>query len=191
MLDKLTAKFGTDRPAEAPPRAFGLPVVCIPVTLIASLLAFHVAAILLGAHVPAISKEGVIGPALGGEYPFHMALFALIGIALAVPARRSGLVRRCPAVTVVTALSAIAALVIAGVQFAAARKEGSGVSSATPSPLRSPPRPPTAGTCLGDTADSHEPSGVTERRKLHDHRGSRLLDSGVRPHQRDTPTAGA
>ncbi|GED89875.1 hypothetical protein TNCT6_69600 [Streptomyces sp. 6-11-2] len=104
MLDKLTAKFGTDRPAEAQPRAFGLPVVCIPVTLIASLLAFHVAAILLGAYVPAIPKAGVIGPVQGEEGPFHMTLFALIGIVLAVPARRSGLVRRRPAVTVVTAL---------------------------------------------------------------------------------------
>lgn len=186
MLDKLTAKFGTDRPTEAQSRAFGRPVVRIPVTLIASLLAFLVAAILLGAYVPAIPKAGVIGPVLGGEYPFHKALFALIGIALAVPARRSGLVRRCPAVTVVTALSAIAALVIAGVQFAAAQKKGTGRllrfgrRRGLPQPVRASVIQPTGTSPPGSL--SVENSMIAAARAC--------STSGVRPHQRHTPTAG-
>ncbi|MEU7607296.1 alpha/beta hydrolase [Streptomyces sp. NPDC041003] len=96
--------------------------------MIASVLAFLTAAIVLGAYVPAIPKAGVIGPVIGGQYPFHLAFLALAGVALGVLAWRSGLVRWGRILTAVTALSAIAALVISGIQFAAARDAGTKVS---------------------------------------------------------------
>nr|WP_055502291.1 hypothetical protein [Nonomuraea pusilla] len=37
---------------------------------------------MLGAHVLAVPKAGVIGPVLGGRFPAHMALLALVGLAL-------------------------------------------------------------------------------------------------------------
>ncbi|MEV7806628.1 alpha/beta hydrolase [Microbispora sp. NPDC088329] len=99
-----------------------------PVALLASVLAFLTAAIMLGAYVPAIPKIGMIGPVLGGQYPFHMAFLALIGVALSALAWRGGLVRWGRTVAAITALSAVAALVVCGVQFAAARRAGTSVS---------------------------------------------------------------
>ncbi|MFD6889635.1 alpha/beta hydrolase [Streptomyces sp. NPDC059957] len=94
----------------------------------ATVLAFLTAAILLGAYFPAIPKAGVIGPVIGGQYPFHLALLALAGAVLGALAWRSGLVRWGRILTAVTALSTIAALAIGGIQFAAARDAGTKVS---------------------------------------------------------------
>ncbi|MFE6846449.1 alpha/beta hydrolase [Streptomyces sp. NPDC057686] len=111
-------------PAPGPLKRAGRVVVA----LIASFLAFPVAAIMLGAYLPAIPKAGVIGPVLGGQYPFHMAVIALLGVGLGDLARRSGLVRWGRTVTVVTALSSVGALTVGGIQFAAARQAGTEVS---------------------------------------------------------------
>ncbi|MGW1192002.1 alpha/beta hydrolase [Streptomyces sp. NPDC002559] len=94
----------------------------------ASFLAFLVVAIVLGAYVPAIPKIGVIGPVLGGQYPFHMALFGLVGVALGVLAWRCGLVRWGRALTVLTALATAGALAIGAVQFTAAKNARANVS---------------------------------------------------------------
>ncbi|WP_097922648.1 alpha/beta hydrolase [Streptomyces sp. wa1063] len=91
---------------------------------LASFLGFLVLAIVLGAYVPAIPKAGVIGPVLGGQYPFHIALLSLLAAALAAVAWRSGLVRWGRTVTFVTTVCTAGALVIAGVQFQAARDAG-------------------------------------------------------------------
>lgn len=120
-------------PRPAPPTAPALvgglkKAARLIVALLASLVAFPVAVIMLGAYVPAIPKAGVVGPVLGGQYPFHMALFALFGAALGVLARRFGMVRWGRALIAVTAVSAVAALVIGSVQFADARAEGTDVS---------------------------------------------------------------
>nr|WSW57776.1 alpha/beta hydrolase [Streptomyces sp. NBC_00998] len=111
-------------PAPGPLRRVGRVVVA----LIASLLAFLVAAIVLGAYLPSIPKAGVIGPVLGGQYPFHIAVIALLGVDLGVLARYSGLVRWGGTVTVVTALSSVGALTMGGIQFTAARQAGTEVS---------------------------------------------------------------
>ncbi|MFF2629618.1 alpha/beta hydrolase [Kitasatospora griseola] len=116
--------------APAGPAVRGLPVrvlrgVC---AALASFLAFLAAAIVLGAYFPAIPKAGVIGPVLGGQYPFHIALLALVAAALAASAWRFGLVRWGRAVTVVTALCAVGALAIGAVQFRAAQAAGVEVS---------------------------------------------------------------
>ncbi|MFD7631371.1 alpha/beta hydrolase [Streptomyces sp. NPDC059851] len=95
---------------------------------IASALTSLVAVIMLGAYFPAIPKAGVIGPVIGGQYPFHVALLALVGTALGALALRGGLVRWGRVLTSVTALSAIAALGIGGIQFTAARDAGTEVS---------------------------------------------------------------
>ncbi|MFF1903057.1 alpha/beta hydrolase [Kitasatospora sp. NPDC058218] len=102
--------------------------VRVLVALLASVVAFLSAVIMLGAYVPAIPKAGVIGPVLGGQYPFHVAFLALIGVALGVLARRGGLVRWGRTLIGVTSLAAVAALVIGGVQFVAARDAGAEVS---------------------------------------------------------------
>ncbi|MCX4539460.1 alpha/beta hydrolase [Streptomyces sp. NBC_01565] len=100
----------------------------VVIALIASLVAFLVGAIMLGAYIPAIPKAGVIGPVLGGQYPFHVAVIALVGVALAVSAWRSGLARWGGVLTAVTALSTVGALAIGGIQFAAAERAGVDVS---------------------------------------------------------------
>ncbi|MGW6981093.1 alpha/beta hydrolase [Streptomyces sp. NPDC054932] len=94
----------------------------------ASLIAFTVAVITLGAYVPALPKAGVIGPVLGGQYPLHIAGLALIGVALGVLVLRAGLVRWGRTLTAVTALSTAAALGIGAVQFVAAGNAGASVS---------------------------------------------------------------
>ncbi|MFD0350497.1 alpha/beta hydrolase fold domain-containing protein [Kitasatospora aburaviensis] len=94
------------------------------IAVVVSVPAFLVAAVMLGAYVPAIPKAGVIGPVLGGQYPFHMALFALVCAALGAVVRYTGLVRWGRTVIVVTVLSAVSALVVGGVQFADARRAG-------------------------------------------------------------------
>ncbi|MFF4759826.1 alpha/beta hydrolase [Streptomyces sp. NPDC001292] len=99
----------------------------LALAVFASFLAFLIGAIMLGAYIPAIPKAGIIGPVLGGQYPFHMALFGLLGLALGVLVRRWGLVRWGQALAAVTALSTGAALGGA-VQFTAAQKEGTDVS---------------------------------------------------------------
>ena len=63
------------------------------VATVASVMAFLAAAIVAGAWFPAIPKAGVAGPVLAGQWPWHIALLALIGTALAMIARRAGLVR--------------------------------------------------------------------------------------------------
>ncbi|WP_404962494.1 alpha/beta hydrolase [Streptomyces sp. 147326] len=100
----------------------------VGVALIASVLAFLTAVIMLGAYFPAIPKAGVIGPVIGGQYPFHLAILALAGVAPGALAWRSGLVRWGRILTAVTTLSTIAALVISGIQFAAASDAGTKVS---------------------------------------------------------------
>ncbi|MFE7490863.1 alpha/beta hydrolase [Kitasatospora sp. NPDC057541] len=108
----------------------GLPVRILrcAAAVLASFLGFLVLAVVLGAYVPAVPKAGVIGPVLGGQYPFHIALLALAAAGLAALAWRAGLVRWGRAVTVVTTLCAVGALVIGGVQFQAARQAGADVS---------------------------------------------------------------
>jgi acetyl esterase/lipase len=94
----------------------------------ATFLAFLAVAIVLGAYVPAIPKIGVIGPVLGGQYPFHIALLALAATALAALAWRGGLVRWGRVVAVAGALCTVGALTIAGVQLGAARSAGADVA---------------------------------------------------------------
>ncbi|MGW4898641.1 alpha/beta hydrolase [Kitasatospora sp. NPDC004240] len=118
-----SASTSAPAPVRWPVRALRLTVA-----LIGSLLAFLTAAIMLGAYIPSIPKAGVIGPVIGGQYPFHTAALALLGTALGVLAWRRGLVRWGRTLTAVTALSAAAALVVGGVQFADARREGVRVS---------------------------------------------------------------
>ncbi|MFF2011633.1 alpha/beta hydrolase [Streptomyces sp. NPDC058195] len=96
--------------------------------VLASFLGFLVLAIVLGAYVPAIPKAGVIGPVLGGQYPFHIALTALAAAALAALAWRGGLVRWGRAVTVITTACTVGALAIGGLQFRAAQNAGADVS---------------------------------------------------------------
>ncbi|MCX4631860.1 alpha/beta hydrolase [Streptomyces sp. NBC_01443] len=119
-----TAGAVPSTPAPGPLKRVGRVIVA----LIGSFLAFLVAAIVLGAYLPAIPKAGVIGPVLGGQYPFHIAVIALLGVGLGVLAGRSGLVRWGRTVTVITALSSAGALTIGGIQFAAARQAGTEVS---------------------------------------------------------------
>ncbi|MFE6866667.1 alpha/beta hydrolase [Kitasatospora sp. NPDC057692] len=113
-----------------PAPSTGLPVRILRGTcaVLASFLAFLVLAVVLGAYVPAIPKAGVIGPVLGGQYPFHIALIALVAAALAALAWRAGLVRWGRAVTVVTVLCTVGALVIGAVQFRAAQRAGVDIS---------------------------------------------------------------
>ncbi|BAG23826.1 MULTISPECIES: alpha/beta hydrolase [Streptomyces] len=96
--------------------------------VLASFLAFLVLAIVLGAYFPAIPKAGVIGPVLGGQYPFHIALIALVAAVLAALAWRGGLVRWGRTVTVLTTLCAVGALAIGGIQFRAAQNAGTDIS---------------------------------------------------------------
>ncbi|CAM5448717.1 alpha/beta hydrolase [Streptomyces narbonensis] len=98
--------------------------------VLASFLAFPTLAVVLGAYVPAVPKAGVIGPVLGGQYPFHIALIALVAAAFAALARRGGLLRWGRAVTVIAAVCTVGALVIGAVQFRAARKAGTDISLA-------------------------------------------------------------
>ncbi|MET8970268.1 alpha/beta hydrolase [Streptomyces hydrogenans] len=119
----------TDRsPAASTRRRLPIRVLRVACAVLASFLAFLVLAIVLGAYFPAIPKAGVIGPVLGGQYPFHIALIALVATALAVLAWRAGLVRWGRTVTVLTSLCALGALVIGGVQFTSARDVGTDVS---------------------------------------------------------------
>ncbi|MFE7370439.1 alpha/beta hydrolase [Streptomyces anulatus] len=96
--------------------------------VLASFLAFLVLAIVVGAYIPRIPKAGVIGPVLGGQYPFLIALIALVAAAFAASARRAGLVRWGRTVTAVTTLCAVGALVIGGIQFRAAQNAGTDIS---------------------------------------------------------------
>lgn len=105
-----------------------LRVLRVASAVLASFLAFLVLAIVLGTYVPAIPKAGVIGPVLGGQYPFHIAAVALVATALAVLAWRAGLVRWGRTVTVITSLCTLGALAIGGIQFRAAHEAGVDVS---------------------------------------------------------------
>ncbi|MFJ5265194.1 alpha/beta hydrolase [Streptomyces sp. NPDC088387] len=96
--------------------------------LLATFVVLLTALVMLGSYIPAIPKVGVIGPVLGGQYPFHMALFAVMGSALALLAWRLGLVRWGRTVTVTGVLSLAGALVIAGVQYVDAEAVGTDVS---------------------------------------------------------------
>ncbi|MFE7108086.1 alpha/beta hydrolase [Streptomyces sp. NPDC057575] len=96
--------------------------------VLASFLAFLVVAVVLGAYFPAIPKAGVIGPVLGGQYPFHIALIALAAAVLAGLAWRAGLVRWGRTVTVITTLCTLGALAIGGIQFRAAQNAGADIS---------------------------------------------------------------
>ncbi|NWF24733.1 alpha/beta hydrolase [Streptomyces sp. PKU-EA00015] len=103
-------------------------ILRVVLALIASLIAFLAGSIVLGAWIPAIPKAGVIGPVLGGQYPFHIALLALVGLGLGVLAWRSGLVRWGRTLTALTAVSAAFALAIGAVQYATAGKEHTRIS---------------------------------------------------------------
>ncbi|ATW52266.1 alpha/beta hydrolase [Streptomyces peucetius] len=98
----------------------------------ASFLAFLVVAIVLGAYFPVIPKAGVIGPVLGGQYPFHIAMLALVAAVLAALAWRAGLVCWGRTVTVITTLCTLAALAIGGIQFRAAQNAGVDISLSEP-----------------------------------------------------------
>ncbi|MFE6103802.1 alpha/beta hydrolase [Streptomyces laurentii] len=123
--------FTSRRPATSPtatPPGIVRRILRVVVAVIASVLAFLAAAVMLGAYVPAIPKAGVIGPVLGGQYPFHLALLALVGALLGIVAWRAGLRRWGRVLTAVTALSTVAALTIGVVQLGAARQAGAKVS---------------------------------------------------------------
>ncbi|MFE6968503.1 alpha/beta hydrolase [Isoptericola sp. NPDC057653] len=117
------ARRGPDRRRSRPVR-----VLRTLSALAASVLAFLAVAIVLGAYVPAIPKIGVIGPVLGGQYPFHVALLAVLAATLAALAWAGGTVRWGRAVAVVGAAAAVGALAIGGVQLQAARSAGADVS---------------------------------------------------------------
>ncbi|WTY61776.1 hypothetical protein OG741_00820 [Streptomyces sp. NBC_01410] len=70
----------------------------------------------------------MIGPVLGGQYPFHLALLAVAAAVLAALARRAGLVRWGRTVTVITTLCTLGALAIGGIQFRAAQNAGVDIS---------------------------------------------------------------
>ncbi len=104
---------------------FAMPKILI--ALVASLLAFLAGALVLGAYIPAIPKAGIIGPVLTGQYPLHVALIGLAGLLLGLLAWRLGLRRWGRVLTVVTALSTAAAVVVAGIQGKAAYAAGTDV----------------------------------------------------------------
>ncbi|WP_328835305.1 alpha/beta hydrolase [Streptomyces europaeiscabiei] len=123
--------FTSRRPATSPtttPPGKMRRTLRVVVAVIASAMAFLTATIMLGAYFPAIPKAGVIGPVLGGQYPFHVAILALAGTLLGVTAWRSGLLRWGRLLTTVTTLSMVAALAIGGIQFSAAKQAGAKVS---------------------------------------------------------------
>lgn len=95
---------------------------------LASFLAFTTLAIVLGAYFPGIPKAGVIGPVVGGQYPFHVALIALVAVVLAGLAWWAGLVRWGRVVTIVATLCSVGALAIGGTQLRAAWNAGVDVS---------------------------------------------------------------
>ncbi|BCN76886.1 alpha/beta hydrolase [Prescottella equi] len=94
----------------------------------ATIIAVLVAIVMLGAYFPSIPKVGLFGPVLGGQYPFHLALFALCGTVLALLAWRAGLRRWGAAVTAIGSLALVAALGIGGTQIAAAAGAGTDIS---------------------------------------------------------------
>lgn len=98
------------------------------VAVVGSFLAALVAVVLVGAYVPAIPKVGVIGPVLGGQYLFHLAGLAVVGLVLAVVARRAGLVRWGRVIVVVAGVATAGAVVIGAVQFRGAQRVGADVS---------------------------------------------------------------
>ncbi|WP_082801689.1 alpha/beta hydrolase [Herbidospora cretacea] len=104
---------------------FAVPKILL--ALLASLLAFVAGALVLGAYVPAIPKAGIIGPVLTGQYPLHVALIGLAGLLLGLLAWRLGLRRWGRALTVITAVSTAAAVVVAGIQAKAAYAAGTDV----------------------------------------------------------------
>ncbi|MFI2190956.1 alpha/beta hydrolase [Streptomyces sioyaensis] len=118
----------TTRKSPAPPASWPVRILRGTSAVLASFLGFLVLAIVLGAYFPAIPKAGVIGPVLGGQYPFHIALIALVAAALAALAWRAGLVRWGRTVTVITTLCTLGALAIGGIQFRAAQNAGADVS---------------------------------------------------------------
>ncbi|MFG2994755.1 alpha/beta hydrolase [Streptomyces sp. NPDC048257] len=105
-----------------------LRILRVVAAVLASSLAFLTGAIVLGAYFPALPKAGVIGPVLGGQYPFHIALLALVATALAVAAWRAGMVRWGRTVTAITSVCTVAALTIGAVQFRSARHAGAEAS---------------------------------------------------------------
>ncbi|MFJ9643745.1 alpha/beta hydrolase [Streptomyces sp. NPDC101206] len=123
-----TSRRPATEPAASPPGKLGRTLRFV-VAVLAFAVAFLTATITLGAHVPAIPKAGVIGPVLGGQYPFHVAALALAGAVLGVVAWRSGLVRGGRVLTAVTTLSMLAALAIGGIQFRAAQQAGTRISA--------------------------------------------------------------
>ncbi|MEU3619008.1 alpha/beta hydrolase [Streptomyces sp. NPDC006872] len=123
--------FTSRRPATSPAAALPGKVrrnLRVVVAVIASVMAFLTATIMLGAYFPAIPKAGVIGAVLGGQYPFHMAILALADTLLGITAWRSGLLRWGRVLTTVTTLSMVAALTIGGIQFSAAQQAGATAS---------------------------------------------------------------
>ncbi|MFI9508822.1 alpha/beta hydrolase [Nocardia sp. NPDC052566] len=97
-------------------------ILGVIVALAASALALPLALAVLGAYFPRIPKIGVIGPVLTGQYPFHMALFAVVAGGLAVGAWALGWPRWGGTVTTVAVVTTVAALVVAGLQYADARR---------------------------------------------------------------------
>ncbi|GAA0514760.1 hypothetical protein Ade02nite_94810 [Paractinoplanes deccanensis] len=129
MSTDVHAPSGSGSPPERPagwPRRIARAAVAV----VASLVAVLAAAIVAGAWFPAIPKAGIAGPVLAGQWPFHVALLALTGTALAVIARQAGLLRWGRILIVVTAVSAAAALLIAGLQIRDAVRAGAELSVA-------------------------------------------------------------
>ncbi|MGW4379802.1 alpha/beta hydrolase [Kitasatospora sp. NPDC004531] len=123
-----TPRSTTASPAEPARPGRAVRILRVVSAVLASFLAFLAGAVVLGAYVPAIPKAGIIGPVLGGQYPFHIALLGLLAAGFAALAWRGGLVRWGRVVAVVSTLSTVGALVIGGIQFQAAREAGVDVS---------------------------------------------------------------
>ena len=95
--------------------------------LLAALLALFCGGVLLGAFVPAIPKLGLIGPAVAGQYPVHVALVAVTALVLALGVRRTGLRRWGRALIAAMVACVLAALTIVGFQVTAAARVGAEV----------------------------------------------------------------
>ncbi|WP_165824555.1 alpha/beta hydrolase [Tsukamurella pulmonis] len=98
--------------------------VAVVIAGIGTLVAFLLAAIMLGAYFPKIPKAGVIGPVLGGQYPIHIAAIGVLGAILGTVALRLRYRGWGVVIIVVTALSTVAALVIATIQLREADRFG-------------------------------------------------------------------
>jgi acetyl esterase/lipase len=92
----------------------------VSVALLASVFALLCATVLLGAFAPDIPKIGLVGPAVAGQWPVHVALVATAALVLAMGVRRAGLRRWGRVLMASTVACVLAALTIVGLQVASA-----------------------------------------------------------------------